>query len=112
MRWHMALVVGTVAVAVGCAHPESSSAVATQDNLKSQTAVPGQYLITLAPDADAQAIADVYGRFGIKSTQNLGRGTFLVTLTDDPGLSAMEGLRKGDPRLAAVQPNFVYGIQN
>lgn len=114
MRWEItvALAVGTVVAQLGCTHPESNSAVVTEDTLKNQTTVPGQYLVTLAPEIDVQAIVDVYGRFGLKSTRDLARGIFLVTLTDDPGLATMKELRNRDARIAAVQPNFVYRGQN
>jgi len=73
-----------------------------------QTRVPGEYLVTLAAGADVKAIADLYGRFGIKGTQGLGRNIFLVTLTEDPGPAKMEELRRQNAQIKAVQPNFVY----
>lgn len=42
----------------------------------------------------------------ITRTQDLGRGTFLLTLTDDPGLAKMEDLRKLDARISAVQSGW------
>ena len=113
MRWHIAVTlgVGTV-VGLGCAHPETNAPVVAHEAVKNQPTVPGQYLVTLVPEANVQAIADVYGRFGIKSAQSLGRGVFFVTVADDPGLAKMEELGKQVSRIAAVQPNFVYRLQN
>jgi hypothetical protein len=73
-----------------------------------QTRAPGEYLVTLAEEADVKAIADLYGRFGIKGTHGLGRNIFLVTLTEDPGPAKMEELRGQNAQIKAVQPNFVY----
>ena len=73
-----------------------------------QNRVSGEYLVTVAALADEKAITDLYGRFGIKSIRNLGKGVFLVTLTEDPGPSTMEKLRAGNRQIEAVQPNYAY----
>jgi hypothetical protein len=70
--------------------------------------VPGEYLVTLDARADVKAIAELYGRFGIKSIQDLGRNIMLVTITEDPGPAKMEELRGQNELIKAVQPNFVY----
>ena len=72
------------------------------------TRVPGEYLVTLAAGADAKAIAELYGRYGIKGTQDLGRNLFLVRLTEDPGPAKLEELRGQNAQIQAIQPNFVY----
>lgn len=114
MRWCVAVAaVGAMAAGIGCARSAGTSAVVATENLAGpQTRVPGEYLVTVAAQADAKAIADVYGRFGIKRTQELGRGVFLVTLKEDPGFAKMEELQKQDTRIRAVQPNFVYRGSN
>jgi len=73
-----------------------------------QTRVPGEYLVTLAAGADVKAIAELYGRFGIKSTQDLGRNLFLVRLTEDPGPARLEELCGQNAQIQAIQPNLVY----
>jgi hypothetical protein len=75
-----------------------------------QTRVPGEYLVTLAAGADVKAIAELYGRFGIRDTQGLGSDVFLVRLAEDPGPATMEELRAQSAQVKAVQPNFVYRI--
>jgi hypothetical protein len=70
--------------------------------------VPGEYIVTLAAGVDVKAISNVYGRFGIKRIQDLGRNIFLVTLSEDPNPAQMEELRRQDARIEAVQPNFMY----
>ena len=87
-----------------------SQTPAPMDFSSRQTRVPGEYLVTLAAGAAIQAIADLYGRFGIKGTRDLGRNIFLVTLTQDPGPARMEELRGQNAQIKAVQPNFVYRI--
>jgi hypothetical protein len=76
-----------------------------------QTRAPGEYLVTLAAPAEVKAIADVYGRFGIKGIERLGDNVFLVTLTEDPGPATMERLRAEDARIRAVEPNLLYRSQ-
>jgi len=76
-----------------------------------QTRVPCEYLVTLAAPGEVQAIADLYGRFGIKGIKDLGHNVFLVTLTEDPGLATMEKLRGENAHIKAVESNFVYRTQ-
>jgi len=78
------------------------------DSSSRQTRVPGEYLVTLAAGADVKAIAELYGRFGIKGTQDLGRNLFVVRLTEDPGPARLEELRSQNAQIKAIQPNFVY----
>jgi hypothetical protein len=73
-----------------------------------QTRMPGEYLVTLAAGTDVKAIADLYGRYGIKGTQDLGRNLFLIRLTEDPGPAKLEELRTQNVQIKAIQPNFVY----
>jgi hypothetical protein len=58
-----------------------------------------------------KAIADLYGRFGIKGIKDLGNNVFLVTLTEDPGPEMMEKLRGGNTHIKSVQPNYIYRTQ-
>ena len=62
-------------------NPEAMPAGASSQ----QTRVAGEYLVTLAARAEVKAIADLYGRFGIKDIKDLRNNVFLVTLTEDPG---------------------------
>lgn len=97
MRVLVALVMAVAGAVAGfaCAdspgNPESKPAGAGSQ----QTRVPGEYLLTLAARAEVRAIADLYGRFGIKGIKDLGNNVFLVTLSEDPGPEMMEKLRGG-----------------
>ncbi len=106
----IALVVAMTGLAAGsaCSQTPGDPALAPTDFSSRQTRVPGEYLVTLAAGADVKAIADLYGRFGIKGTRALGRDLFLVTLTEDPGPARLEELRRQNAQIKAVQPNFVY----
>jgi hypothetical protein len=73
-----------------------------------QTRVPGEYLVTLAADADVNVIHSLYGRFGIKGIQGLGQNLFLLKLADDPGPARMEELRGQNRQVRAIQPNYAY----
>jgi hypothetical protein len=97
-------------LAAGSAYSQTARdpAPTSMDFLSTQSRAPGEYLVTLAAGADVKAIADLYGRFGIRSAQGLGRNIFLVTLTEDPGPAKMEELRGKNAQIQAVQPNFVY----
>ena len=104
------LVVAVTGLVAGsaCSQTPSDPAPKPMDLSSRQTRVPGEYLVTLAAGADVKAIADLYGRFGIKGTQDLGRNLFLVRLTEDPGPAKMEELRGQNAQIKAIQPNFVY----
>lgn len=113
MRRLIALGMAIVGAAAGNAcgnspvDPPAAPAGATSQHAR----VPGEYLVTLAARADVKAIADVYGRYGIKGIKKLAGNVFLVTLTEDPGPAAMEKLREGNASIRTVEPNFVYRIQ-
>jgi hypothetical protein len=98
MRHLPAFAIAIAGLAAGCAWSQ-------------QTRTPGEYLVTLAAPAEARAIADVYGRFGIRAIQPLGNDVFLVTLTEDPGPATMEKLRAENARIKAVEPNLLYRSQ-
>jgi hypothetical protein len=55
-----------------------------------------------------KAIEDAYGSFGIKAIKGVGTGIFQLKLSEDPGPKKMEELRSQDPRIKAIQPNFIY----
>ncbi|MBI3529534.1 MAG: hypothetical protein HY067_16400 [Betaproteobacteria bacterium] len=97
-----------LAATSACSQTPRDPAPTPMDFSSRQIRAPGEYLVTLAAGADVKAIADLYGRFGIKGTQGLGRNIFLVTLTEDPGPAKMEKLRGQNAQIEAVQPNFVY----
>lgn len=101
------LVMMAAAAGFACGQTQHDSP-ASKDLSSRRTRVPGEYLVTLAPGADVKAIADLYGRFGIKDTQNIGHNLFVLRLTEDPGLAKMEELREQNTQIKAVQPNLIY----
>ncbi len=103
-------VIATAGLVAGsaCSQTPSDLAPTPMDFSSRQTRVPGEYLVTLATGADIKAIAELYGRYGIKGTQDLGRNLFLVRLTEDPGPGKLEELRTRNAQIKAIQPNFVY----
>lgn len=92
--------------ACGSAPVGPETAAATQ-----QARVPGEYIVTLTMSADAKAISDLYGRFGIKEISKLGANVFLLRLTEDPGPATMESLRAGSASIKAIEPNYLYRSQ-
>jgi hypothetical protein len=113
MRSLLAIAVASGALGTGCcshvaASPAQPAAVAQRPAPNASQRVPGEYLVTLAPGADAKAIEAVYGGLGLKRVQDLGANLFLVAVGEDPGPERMEALRATDARIQAVQPNFVY----
>ena len=95
----------------GIGGAQTTAVAITAGALSPQTRVAGEYLVTLAAGAEVRAIADLYGRFGIKNIKELGSNVFLVTLTEDPGPATMEKLRGENVHIKAVEPNFVYRTQ-
>jgi hypothetical protein len=92
----------------GCAGSPPAPAPSSGAPPSAENSVPGEYIVTLAPGADVAVLRQVYGRFGLRKAQELGGGLFLVGLGEDPGLARMKELQMQDPRIRAVQPNFVY----
>jgi hypothetical protein len=83
-----------------------ASCGASQDNR-----VPGEYIVTLTPQARAAAIADLYGRFAIQSVKPLGNDVYLMQLSEDPGPVVIESLGRSNAHIKAVQPNYGYRTQ-
>ncbi len=112
------LVLSTLVAAstAACGHASASPpAAATKGPVPAQlvpaaepTRAAGGYLVTLVSGADARVISDVYGRFGIKGVNAMGSGMFHLILSEDPGPAKMEEIGKQDPRIKAVQPNYIY----
>jgi len=113
MRRLIAISMAVAGAAAGYAYGNSpgNPQTAPVGTLSQQTRVPGEYLVTLAARAEVKAIADLYGRFGIKNIKDLGSNVFLVTLTEDPGPATMEKLRGENPHIKAVEPNLVFRTQ-
>lgn len=114
MRRLIALALALAGAAGGSAcgnTPAGVQAAAPSGGWSRQTRVPGEYLITLAVGANAKAITDVYGKFGVKDMRNLGQSIFLVSFDEDPGLEKMEQARTQSAQIKAVQPNFGYRTQ-
>ncbi len=88
--------------------PPAPRAAAPRALPDAQARVPGEYLVTVAGGAGEQAVRDAFARYGIAAVQGLGNGMFLLTLSPDPGLEALQALQRESPRIQAVQPNFVY----
>lgn len=105
----LAVTLASAGAASACGSPAPRATEAAVPAGARQHRVPGEYLVTLAARNGVEAIAELYGRFGIKGIRDLGHDVFLVILTEDPGPARMEQLRGGNARIQAVQPNFVYG---
>jgi hypothetical protein len=73
-----------------------------------QTRVPREYLVTVRPGAGEGAVREVYGELGIARIDPIGNDVYLVVFGEDPGLERLEARREQDPRIRAVQPNYVY----
>jgi hypothetical protein len=105
----IALIIALASAAAGSACGHTPGNPGPKPDLSSrQTRAPGEYLVTLVPGADVKVIADLYGRFRIKTIQNLGSNIFLVILTEDPGPARMEELRGQNAHVKAIQPNYRY----
>ena len=103
------LTLASAAAACGSPAPRVAQAAAPAD--ARQDRVPGEYLVTVAARDRVAAIADLYGRFGIKELRDLGGTVFLLLVTEDPGPARMEQVRRESAYILAVQPNLVYGTR-
>ena len=103
---------GTVVLVASACHRAPASAPAaipsTHELADRQARVPNEYLVTLAPEVQESALAELFGHFGIKESQALGGETYLLILTNDPGPGEMRDLVRNDSRVQTVQPNLIY----
>jgi len=107
----LAMAVAGAVAGYACGSSPGNPQAASAGAWSQHTRVPGEYLVTLAADAEVKAIADLYGQFGFKGIKDLGHDVFLVTLIEDPGPARMEKLRGRNTHIKAVQPNYVYRTQ-
>ena len=92
----------------GCAQGGAARAPAAPAAAAAPSRVPGEYLVTLAPGTDPRAILGALAEAGVTSIRSVGADLYVVTVRDDPGPERMKVLRANDPRIRAVQPNFLY----
>lgn len=112
ISWVRGLVVAVCAGALcACGNAQGNSDVLAAGPQSERTRLPGEYLVTLAAGAGTNAIADLYGRFAIKSVKPLGNNVYLVQLSEDPGPATIEALGKNNAHIKAVQPNYAYRTQ-
>ena len=104
----IALVAAGLIAGSACGQTPRDPAPVPLDSSSRQTRIPGEYLVTLAAEADVNAINGLYGRFGIKGIQVLAPNLFLLRLADDPGPAKMEELRGQNGQVEAIQPNYAY----
>jgi hypothetical protein len=117
----LAVVAGATALGCACRQPTASPPVPATAPAAAPATGPGglvggpagqtvarQYLVTVVAGAGEAAVREALAPFGLASIKPIGNDAFLVTIEDDPGLARVEALGKRDPRIKAVQPNFVY----
>ena len=100
-----------LAAGSACGQLPDDSVSAPADSWSQQTRVPGQYLVTLGAGVEAQTIAVRLEQFGVKAVRDLGRDTYLVTLSRDPGPETMEKFAREAAGIKTIQPNYRYGAQ-
>ncbi len=104
-RFALVIALAGLAAVLACGHTPNSQGPVPKDLSSRQAKAPGEYLITLAPGADARVVAALYGRFGIKEMKDRGHNVFRVILAEDPGPARMEELRKQSAYIRSVQPD-------
>jgi hypothetical protein len=105
----LALAVALGAFGTGCCGASASAPAAASGGTRPLSQrVPGEYLVTLAPGAGAEAIEAAFGSLGLKRVDGLGGSRYLVTVREDPGPERMRAIAAKDARIEAVQPNLVY----
>jgi hypothetical protein len=77
--------------------------------------VAGEYLLTLKPGVpeDAQTLADLrrdLSGLPIAGLSSIGHRLYLLKVSPDPGLAAIQNAVTNSRMLSAVQPNHHYGI--
>lgn len=108
MRWKQFGWIGLTSLLLACASGKPAGSPAEP---AAQSRVPGEYVITLRPNADPARINAVYRGLGLTRVQDLGHGKYLIHLSDDPGTDAVLDVGDTAGVVDAVQPNFTYRPQ-
>jgi hypothetical protein len=90
------------------ASPDSNSPPAESLPATAGDRVPGEYIVTLSPDAGVEVIARALAAYAPVLGRDLGEGRYLVHVGTDPGPDKVSAAVRGEPAIKAVQPNFVY----
>ena len=103
------------ALCLGCASANDNEDVIKerdsfmmQDQMKDNSRVPGEYIVTLSEDGDESVIHEYFGEFDIIEVRKLSKSMFLLRIKNDPGVENIEESLECSPFLKAVQPNFRY----
>jgi hypothetical protein len=81
-------------------------------SLKKRTVVKGEYIVTLSAGAGKNFLLYFFSKYHVVKTRKIGRGLYLIKITDDPGLDALKGYARKNEKIKDIQPNFVYRALN
>jgi hypothetical protein len=70
--------------------------------------VPGEYIITTKPGADAAAIRQAFAVEEVVVVKSLGGNRYLVAFATDPGAGAVQQRARDAGTIESTQPNFRY----
>ncbi|MFL6713772.1 MAG: hypothetical protein ACJ8LN_12720 [Sulfurifustis sp.] len=108
MRWRQIGWIGLALLLLGCT---TGKPAAAPEPAAAQSRVPGEYIITLRPDADPARITPIYRDLGLSRVQDLGHGKYLIHVSNDPGADTLLEIGDAAGVVEAVQPNFIYRTQ-
>lgn len=75
-----------------------------------QQSVPNEYLVTVKAGSGESEARAALASLGIREISRVSERLFLLKIARDPGLAEVQKLIKSAPGIEAVQPNFIYTI--
>ena len=90
------------------ASPDSNSPPAESPVAAAGDRVPGEYIVTLSPEAGAEVITRALTAYAPVLGRDLGEGRYLVHIGTDPGPDKVSAAIRVESAIKAIQPNFVY----
>jgi len=106
--WIGGLAAVILAASWSCGNSQGNPEPAPVGSKAEGTRAPGEYLVTLAPQANATVIRNLYSGFDIRALKPLGPNLYLMQIANDPGPAVIEQRAKTSRDIKAIQPNYTY----
>jgi hypothetical protein len=79
---------------------------------ESEGRVPGEYLVTLEADVNPdEVIQSALKKWNPRILARVSAGVYHILIKGDPGPEVITDAAKKEPRIKAIQPNYIYTIQ-
>jgi len=103
--WLLIFVAVTALHSCGAAQSQAQN---SENQMKPQNVVPGEYIVTLDKDYQLKDLEKQFSSYGLTIVRDIGRGRYLIHLDEDPGLDTLMKHDCFKQSRCKIQYNFKY----